>query len=176
MAWPRLGVDQALDLCSEFGLIDDAIGGQLELAVIVDEHKRRSSAGPEPFPQFTALVLNLGESTGAGLLEERGKVCAGSLAADTDKPDLITKFCFDLCDRRAFTEAGGSPRSPEPNNKVLVCQAGQINGFARDGGGLAGQHRCVEDRAGGCRGGGLISLGTTGARKGGKRGENCNKP
>ncbi len=66
----------------------------------------------------------MGELPGSRLFDETGEVTPGGEAGDTDELDLISELGFDRCDRRAFCFARSSPRSPEPDDQILVGQSG----------------------------------------------------
>lgn len=117
----RSGCDEALYLVRQLALVDNAIGGQLEGAIFLNEHESGPATGAESLPEFAGLiVLELGESIGACPLNKACVVAPGGLSADANELDLVTECCFDLCDRRAFCHTRGSPRSPEPDDEVFV--------------------------------------------------------
>lgn len=160
-----------MNLGPKLGFVNHAVCRQLELAVVVDEHKRRPATGSEPLPQLTAFVLDLCETVCPRLFEERRKVGSRGLSTDTYKPDLITKFCFDLCDRRAFTKTRSSPRGPEPYNEVLIGKGRQINRLTGDGCRFSGEDRCIEHHSRAGFGGCIFTLAS--ATGGGNSGDGC---
>ena len=82
-------------------LADDAVGGP-DRAVAVDD-----------------VVEAVNVETVDELFDGGGLVAAG----DADDEDVVVVALLDLCDRRGFCLASGSPRGPEPEDDVTALEA-----------------------------------------------------
>jgi hypothetical protein len=97
-----------------------------DLAVVVDENVGRLGGDPKRSPH---LEFGVGDVFKTVEPEVCNELCHGSLivlACHTDEADVVAEFLLSLCDRRGDTFAMWSPGSPEPENRVLSEQVGNV--------------------------------------------------
>jgi len=91
-------------------------------------------------PQFAGLVGELDDVAQTVAIDEIFHVLEAVTTWDTDDGEAVAEFCLCRCDRRGFTIARASPRSPEPQQDVLPGVSGVVEGDPREVGSVEAKH------------------------------------
>ncbi len=91
--------------------------------VVVDEREGRLAEDVVGGPDGAVWVDDVVEAVDGEVVDEPFDGADIIATGDADDKDVLAVDFVDLCDRRGFSLAGGSPRGPEPEDDVAPLDA-----------------------------------------------------
>lgn len=96
-------------------------------AIVVDEDVGRDQELVERGPRVGRCIKGVLEAIQVVLRDEALGMIPVAPTGHADEEYVITEVVVRLCDRRGFTDAVRSPRSPEPEEDLLALEITEVD-------------------------------------------------